>query len=38
MPVHVADEPLDCVVNGTGKLLEVNMPASYYKANEKARK
>lgn len=38
MPVHVADEPLDCVVNGTGKLLDVNMPASYYKANEKARK
>ncbi|HCW80192.1 MAG TPA: rod shape-determining protein, partial [Ruminococcaceae bacterium] len=38
MPVHVADEPLDCVANGTGKLLDVNMPASYYKANEKARK
>jgi rod shape-determining protein MreB and related proteins len=31
MPVHVADEPLDCVVNGTGKRLEVDMPSSYYK-------
>ena len=30
-PVHVADSPLDCVVNGTGKQLDVNMPASYYK-------
>jgi rod shape-determining protein MreB len=35
MPVHIADNPLDCVVNGTGKRLEVNMPASYYKANKK---
>jgi rod shape-determining protein MreB len=38
MPVKVADSPLDCVVNGTGKQLEINMPASYYKANEKSRK
>ncbi len=38
MPVNVAEDPLDCVVNGTGKQLEINMPASYYKANEKSRK
>ena len=38
MPVNVAENPLDCVVNGTGKQLEVNMPASYYKANEKSRR
>ncbi|WBY64172.1 MAG: Cell shape-determining ATPase MreB, actin-like superfamily [Thermocaproicibacter melissae] len=38
MPVKVADSPLDCVVNGTGKQLEINMPASYYKANEKSRR
>ena len=35
MPVHIADSPLDCVANGTGKRLEINMPASYYKANRK---
>ncbi|HCR43883.1 MAG TPA: rod shape-determining protein, partial [Ruminococcaceae bacterium] len=35
MPVHVADDPLDCVVNGTGKLLETTMPASYYKNNKR---
>ncbi len=38
MPVNVAENPLDCVVNGTGKQLEVNMPASYYRANEKSRR
>ena len=38
MPVNVAENPLDCVVNGTGKQLEINMPASYYKANERSRK
>lgn len=38
MPVNVAESPLDCVVNGTGKQLEINMPASYYKANEKSRR
>lgn len=38
MPVHVAENPLDCVVNGTGKRLEVNMPASYYKAEKAAKK
>lgn len=35
MPVHVADSPLDCVVDGTGKRLEVTMPSSYYKARKK---
>ena len=25
MPVHVADDPLDCVVNGTGKCLDRGM-------------
>lgn len=35
MPVHVADNPLDCVANGTGKRLDVNMPAAYYKSNKK---
>ncbi len=38
MPVHVAENPLDCVVNGAGKQLEVNMPASYYKASDKHSK
>ena len=33
MPVHVADSPLDCVVDGTGKRLEVTMPNVYYKNN-----
>ena len=35
MPVHVAERPLDCVVDGTGKRLEVTMPASYYKARRR---
>ncbi len=26
MPVHVAENPLDCVVDGTGKRLEMNLP------------
>ena len=26
MPVHVAENPLDCVVDGTGKRLELNVP------------
>ena len=32
MPVHVAESPLDCVVNGTGKRLELDLPRSYYKS------
>lgn len=35
MPVHVADSPLDCVVDGTGKRLEVAMPSEYYKARKR---
>jgi rod shape-determining protein MreB len=35
MPVHVAESPLDCVVNGTGKQLEVTMPDSYYRNNRR---
>ncbi len=35
MPVHVAESPLDCVVEGTGKRLELTMPAEYYKARRK---
>ena len=35
MPVHVAEDPLDCVVNGTGKQLEITMPSSYYSENKK---
>ncbi len=35
MPVHVAERPLDCVVDGTGKRLEINMPAEYYKSRKR---
>ena len=35
MPVHVAENPLDCVVDGTGKRLEISMPSEYYKARRK---
>lgn len=36
MPVHVAERPLDCVADGTGKRLDVNLPNGYYKARRKA--
>lgn len=29
IPVHVAERPLDCVVEGTGKSLEVELPKRY---------
>lgn len=32
MPVHVAERPLDCVADGTGKRLDIDMPKSYWKA------
>lgn len=32
MPVNIAERPLDCVVDGTGKRLEVTMPTSYWRA------
>ena len=30
MPVYVADNPLDCVVDGTGKRLDTDIPIQYY--------
>lgn len=30
--VHVAENPLDCVVDGTGKRLDLVLPKSYYKS------
>ena len=30
MPVFVADNPLDCVVEGTQKRLEMGIPMDYY--------
>ena len=35
MPVHVAERPLDCVVDGTGKRLELTMPKEYYRSRRK---
>ncbi len=32
MPVYIAENPLDCVVDGTGKCLDISMPKEYYKA------
>ena len=34
MPVYIAERPLDCVVDGTGKCLEVSMPREYYKGHK----
>ena len=34
MPVHVAESPLDCVVNGTGKCLDIGM-VSNFRSNRK---
>ena len=31
IPVHVAERPLDRVVEGTGKRLEIELPKSYYR-------
>jgi len=31
----VAERPLDCVVEGTGKSLEVELPKSYYRSRKK---
>ncbi|MCL2485998.1 MAG: rod shape-determining protein, partial [Oscillospiraceae bacterium] len=30
MPVHIAERPLDCVVDGAGKRLDITMPSSYW--------
>ncbi|MDR1254356.1 MAG: rod shape-determining protein [Oscillospiraceae bacterium] len=35
MPVTVADNPLDCVAEGTGRRLELVMPSEYYKAKKR---
>ena len=35
IPVHIAERPLDCVAEGTGKSLEVDLPKSFYKASKK---
>lgn len=35
MPVHVAERPLDCVADGTGKRLDVVLPGDYYKARRR---
>lgn len=35
MVVHVAENPLDCVVDGTGKRLELSLPKDYYKSRRK---
>ena len=29
MPVHVAEDPLDCVVNGTGKCLDLGIVSNF---------
>ena len=35
MPVHIAERPLDCVADGTGKRLDIELPRAYYKARRK---
>ena len=35
MPVKVAENPLDCVVEGTGKRLEIAMPNEYYRSRRR---
>ena len=35
MTVHVAENPLDCVVDGTGKRLETVLPKDYYRFGRK---
>lgn len=34
MPVYIAEHPLDCVVDGTGKCLDISMPKEYYKTRK----
>lgn len=34
MPVYIAERPLDCVVDGTGKCLDISMPKEYYKSKK----
>ena len=35
MPVKVAENPLDCVAEGTGKRLEITMPNEYYRSRRR---
>lgn len=35
MPVHIAERPLDCVVDGAGKRLDFKMPDFYYKSRRR---
>lgn len=35
MPVHIAENPLDCVVNGTGKCLDMGQVSNFYAGNAK---
>ena len=35
IPVHVAERPLDCVVEGTGKSREVELPKNRYRGRRK---
>lgn len=35
MPVHIAERPLDCVVDGTGKRLDIIMPRAYWDAGRR---
>ena len=34
-PVHVAENAIDCVAEGTGKRLEIELPTQYYKSRRK---
>ena len=35
MPVHIAERPLDCVVDGTGQRLDIIMPRAYWDAGRR---
>ena len=35
MPVHVAENAIDCVAEGTGKRLEIELPTQFYKSRRK---
>lgn len=37
IPVNIAERPLDCVVEGTGKSLEIELPKSYRRASKRSR-
>jgi len=35
IPVHIAERPLDCVADGTGKRLDIVLPSEYYKSRRR---